>query len=46
MSEDQYRALRQRMVEEQLRRRGICDQRVLEAMRTVLRHLSLASVIK
>lgn len=39
MKEEQYDTLRQRMVEEQLRRRGIHDQRVLEAMRSVPRQL-------
>jgi protein-L-isoaspartate(D-aspartate) O-methyltransferase len=39
MTEEQYNKLRQRMVEEQLRRRGIRDQRVLEAMQIVPRHL-------
>src|SRR6266545_3205586 len=39
MTEKHYDALRQRMVEEQLRRRGIHDQRVLEAMQIVPRHL-------
>lgn len=39
MKEEHYDALRQRMVEEQLRRRGIHDQRVLEAMRIIPRHL-------
>src|SRR5712692_4829581 len=39
MTEEQYNALRQSMIEEQLRRRGIHDQRVLEAMQTVPRHL-------
>ncbi len=39
MTEEQYRVLRQRMVEEQLQRRGIRNRRVLEAMQTVPRHL-------
>lgn len=39
MSEEEYGVLRQRMVEEQLVRRGIRDPRVLAAMRTVPRHL-------
>ncbi|HEV8716874.1 MAG TPA: protein-L-isoaspartate(D-aspartate) O-methyltransferase [Candidatus Binatia bacterium] len=39
MKEEQYGRLQQKMVEEQLRRRGIYDQRVLEAMRIVPRHL-------
>jgi len=39
MTEEQYNELRQRMVEEQLRFRGIRDQRVLEAMQIVPRHL-------
>lgn len=37
-SPDAFRAEREAMVEHQLRRRGIHDQRVLEAMRTVPRH--------
>jgi protein-L-isoaspartate(D-aspartate) O-methyltransferase len=36
---DQYRVLRDRMVEQQLESRGITDLRVLEAMRRVPRHL-------
>jgi protein-L-isoaspartate(D-aspartate) O-methyltransferase len=43
MREKHYDTLRQRMVEEQLRRRGIHDQRVLEAMRSVPRHLFVPS---
>src|SRR5215510_11720694 len=39
MSEDQYHTLREKMVEEQLRRRGIHDHRVLDTMRMVPRHL-------
>jgi protein-L-isoaspartate(D-aspartate) O-methyltransferase len=39
MTEEYYRRLRLKMVEEQLRQRGICDTRVLDAMRTVPRHL-------
>jgi len=39
MTEEHYSELRQWMVEEQLRRRGIRDQRVLEAMQIVPRHL-------
>lgn len=39
MTEEHYRTLRQRMVEEQLQNRGIRDQRVLAAMRAVPRHL-------
>jgi len=35
---EDWEKLRERMVEEQLRRRGIRDERVLEAMRTVPRH--------
>lgn len=40
MAEEQFRIQRERMVEEQLlpRRRGIRDERVLAAMRTVPRH--------
>ncbi len=39
MTEEYYRRLRLKMVEEQLQQRGICDKRVLDAMRTVPRHL-------
>jgi len=39
MTEEQYRQQREQMVEEQLERRGIRDPRVLDAMRTVPRHL-------
>lgn len=39
MTEEQYDRLRQSMVEEQLRRRGIHDRRVLAAMQIVPRHL-------
>jgi protein-L-isoaspartate(D-aspartate) O-methyltransferase len=39
MTEEQYRTLREQMVEEQLQQRGICDLRVLDAMRKVPRHL-------
>jgi protein-L-isoaspartate(D-aspartate) O-methyltransferase len=39
MTEAQYQILRQRMVTEQLQHRGIRDQRVIEAMQTVPRHL-------
>jgi protein-L-isoaspartate(D-aspartate) O-methyltransferase len=39
MMEEQYDGLRQWMVEEQLKRRGIHDQRVLAAMQIVPRHL-------
>ena len=39
MTEEQYAVLRQRMIEEQLRHRGIRNQRVLEAMQVVPRHL-------
>jgi protein-L-isoaspartate(D-aspartate) O-methyltransferase len=38
-NDDPYLALRERMVEEQMRDRDICDPRVLEAMRAVPRHL-------
>jgi len=37
--EDDFRQVRERMVEEQLRGRDITDDRVLEAMRSVPRHL-------
>ena len=36
--EEQYAQLRRAMVERQLRRRGIVDARVLEAMATIPRH--------
>ena len=36
--EDIFRAAREAMVEEQIRRRGVQDERVLRAMRTVPRH--------
>lgn len=39
MTEERYSALRERMVEEQLQCRGIRDQRVLDAMQFVPRHL-------
>jgi protein-L-isoaspartate(D-aspartate) O-methyltransferase len=38
ISEDELTLARQRMVEEQIARRGILDERVLAAMRTVKRH--------
>uniref|UniRef100_A0A7V4E2Q1 Protein-L-isoaspartate O-methyltransferase n=1 Tax=candidate division WOR-3 bacterium TaxID=2052148 RepID=A0A7V4E2Q1_UNCW3 len=38
-SEEYYKILRERMVKEQIERRGIKDQRVLKAMREVKRHL-------
>jgi protein-L-isoaspartate(D-aspartate) O-methyltransferase len=38
MGEPDFAARRREMVERQLRARGICDARVLEAMVTVLRH--------
>jgi len=38
----QFTALRQHMVEMQMRRRGICDERVLDAMARVPRHLFTA----
>jgi protein-L-isoaspartate(D-aspartate) O-methyltransferase len=37
-TEDPFRAAREAMVEEQIRHRGVKDQRVLQAMRTVPRH--------
>ncbi len=37
-TEDNFRAAREAMVEEQIRRRGVQDERVLRAMRTVPRH--------
>ena len=39
MTEDQFAAARERMVEEQIMARGIADPRVLAAMRQVPRHL-------
>jgi protein-L-isoaspartate(D-aspartate) O-methyltransferase len=42
-SSDEYTLLRTRMVEQQLRRRGIRDQRVLESMAKVPRHLYVPS---
>jgi len=39
MTEDQFAAARQRMVEEQIMARGIADPRVLAAMRQIPRHL-------
>ena len=39
MSEEDYRALREEMVERQIERRGVRDRAVLSAMRTVPRHL-------
>lgn len=40
---DEFARLRERMVEEQMRRRGITDARVLDAMRAVPRHLFVPS---
>jgi protein-L-isoaspartate(D-aspartate) O-methyltransferase len=39
MSEDQFAALRDRMVDQQIRARGVVDPRVLAAVRQVPRHL-------
>lgn len=39
MPADEYREQRNRMVEEQIRARGVSDERVLSAMREVPRHL-------
>ena|SRR5689334_22451566 len=39
LGDDRYDSLRRRMVEEQLSRQGIRDERVLEALRRVPRHL-------
>lgn len=39
MTEDRYAALRERMVDQQIRARGVVDPRVLAAMRKVPRHL-------
>ena len=38
-NKDRYADLREKMVDEQIRRRGVKDKRVLEVMRTVPRHL-------
>jgi protein-L-isoaspartate(D-aspartate) O-methyltransferase len=37
-NETPYTSQRHRMVEEQLMERGICDQRLLQVMRTIPRH--------
>ena len=37
-TEDKFRALREQMVEQQLRARGISDSRVLVAMKHIPRH--------
>ncbi|WP_299990547.1 protein-L-isoaspartate(D-aspartate) O-methyltransferase [uncultured Pontibacter sp.] len=39
LQEDAYKAQRERMVEQQIKRRGISDKAVLNAMRSVQRHL-------
>jgi len=39
MTEDQFAALRDRMVDQQIRARGVADPRVLAALRQVPRHL-------
>ncbi len=39
MTEDSYAALRERMVDQQIKARGVVDSRVLAAMRKVPRHL-------
>ncbi len=39
MTEDQFAALRERMVDQQIRARGVVDPRVLAAVRQVPRHL-------
>ncbi len=39
LSEEEYRALREQMVEHQIERRGVRDRSVLRAMRTIPRHL-------
>jgi protein-L-isoaspartate(D-aspartate) O-methyltransferase len=44
--EADYTRLRHRMVEEQLKRRGIANQRVLDAMREVPRHLFVAPPLR
>jgi protein-L-isoaspartate(D-aspartate) O-methyltransferase len=41
---DYYQSLRDEMVEHQLKARGICEKRVLEAMRRVPRHLFVPPV--
>jgi protein-L-isoaspartate(D-aspartate) O-methyltransferase len=43
---DRYERERERMVEEQLARRGIADARVLEAMRRVPRHLFVEEALR
>jgi protein-L-isoaspartate(D-aspartate) O-methyltransferase len=42
----QFQIARQQMVEEQLRRRGVHDERVLQAMATVPRHLFVPPVLQ
>lgn len=45
VQEDAYKAQREQMVEQQLKRRGISDKAVLNAMRTVKRHLFVPTAI-
>ncbi|MDO6391039.1 protein-L-isoaspartate(D-aspartate) O-methyltransferase [Pontibacter sp. BT731] len=45
MQEDAYKAQREQMVEQQLKRRGISDKAVLNAMRSVQRHLFVPPAI-
>jgi len=44
--EHQWQSARQQMVEEQLRRRDVRDERVLQAMATVPRHLFVPTVLQ
>jgi protein-L-isoaspartate(D-aspartate) O-methyltransferase len=46
MTPDEYQSLRAHMVETQIRRRGITDPRVLQAMGKVPRHLFVSSYLK
>ena len=43
LGEDRYADLREKMVDEQIRKRGVKDKRVLEVMRKVPRHLFVDS---
>ncbi|HOI45534.1 MAG TPA: protein-L-isoaspartate O-methyltransferase, partial [Candidatus Aminicenantes bacterium] len=42
---DRYKKLRLKMVDSQIRARGIRDERVLKAMETVPRHLFVEEVL-
>lgn len=44
--EQQFRTARQKMVEEQLRRRDVRDERVLQAMATIPRHLFVPAALQ